>query len=159
MKKILFPILILVLTSLEVSSIPPRKEAMMFDHFENINCEEEKARLDNFANQLRDHPDSVGYIVFYGGLRYGGSDRTTLPRRNEGEARVARLKPYIVNGWPDFDPKRIIVVNGGYRKTWQVELWVVPNGANVPMPKPTLKPEQIKFRKGIAREKDYRCYV
>jgi len=60
MKKILFPILILVLTSLEVSSIPPRKEAMMFDHFENINCEEEKARLDNFANQLRDHPDSVG---------------------------------------------------------------------------------------------------
>ena len=132
---------------------------MMFDHFENINCESEKARLDNFTSQLRNQSDSVGYIVFYGGRQYGQSGRTSSPRRNEGEARVARLKPYIVSGWPDLDPKRIIVVNGGYRETWQADLWVVPNGAKVPIPTPTLKPEQIKFRKGIAREKDYRCYV
>jgi hypothetical protein len=64
MNKILFPSLILVLTSVGNSTVPNKQEAMMFDHFENIQCEDEKARLDNFANQLRDQPGSVGYIVF-----------------------------------------------------------------------------------------------
>ena len=158
MKKILFSIFVLVLISVEVSSSPFSEEARLFDHFENIHCEEEKARLDNFVNQLRDQQEAIGYIVFYGGLEYGREygrpGRIRLPRRNEAEARVSRLKPYIVNGWPDLEPKRIIVVNGGYRKTWEAELWVVPNGAKPPVPTPTLKPEQVKFRKGVAREKD-----
>ena len=162
MKKTLFPIFVLVLVSVEVSSRPFSEEARLFDRFENIYCEDEKARLDNFVNQLRDQQLAIGYIVFYGGLEYGREygrpGRIRLPRRNEAEARASRLKPYIVNGWPDLDPRRIIVVNGGYRKTWQAELWVVPNGAKPPVPTPTLKPEQVKFRKGVAREKDYRCY-
>lgn len=161
MKKILFAILVLVLITAEVSSVTFEQEARMFDHFENINCDEEKARLDNFVTQLREQPESIGYIVFYGGLEYGRDyrGRVRLPRRNEGEARASRLKPYIINGWHDLESRRIIVVNGGYRNTWQAELWVVPPGAKPPIPRPTLKHEQIKFRKGVAREKDYRCFV
>jgi len=37
MKKILFPIFVLVLVSVEVSSRPFSEEARLFDHFENIH--------------------------------------------------------------------------------------------------------------------------
>lgn len=131
----------------------------MFDHFDNIYCDDEKARLDNFAIQLQNQPDAIGYIVFYGGRRYGPAGHTRLPRRKEGEARAARLKSYLLIGSRNLDPKRIVLVNGGYRETWQAELWVVPQSTKPPILKPTLKPEQIKFRKGVAREKDYHCEV
>lgn len=63
-----------------------------FDSFGDINCEDEMARLDNFAVALQNDPSSKGLIVFYGGRRFRGR----LPKRGEAEARAARLKPYLV---------------------------------------------------------------
>ena len=45
-------------------------EARKVDEFENINCEDEMARLDNFAVQLNNEPGSTGYVIFYGGRLY-----------------------------------------------------------------------------------------
>jgi len=159
MKKTFIALFILLPMIVGSSSALIAQEAVMFDRFEDIYCDDEKARLDNFALQLQNQPNAIGYIVFYGGRRYGPRRKTQLPRRNEGEARVARLKDYLLIGSRNLDPRQIVLVNGGYRETWQSELWVVPKGAKPPTLSPTLKPEQIKFRKGVAREKDYRCYV
>jgi hypothetical protein len=158
MKKILIAALIQFLVVVPITSASKAQEAAKFDRFENINCEYEKARLDSFAVQLQNQPDAIGYIVFYGGRKYGMTGHTHLPRHNEGEARVARLKSYLI-GSRGLDPKQLVLVNGGYRETWQAELWVVPKGANPPILAPTLKPAQIKFRKGVAREKDYQCEI
>lgn len=156
--KTLSAALIIFVMLVQISSASFSQGAVMSDRFEDIYCNDEKARLDGFTIQLQNQPDAIGYVVFYGGRRYGKKGQSRLPRRNEAEARVARLKSYLVD-LRGLDPKRVVIVNGGYRETWQAELWVVPTGATQPVPKPTLKPEQIKFRKGVAREKEYECGV
>jgi hypothetical protein len=137
-------------------------EARKFDEFKDVGCEDEKARLDNFANELQNNPDVQGYIVFYGGKRHRYPTRhnssPALPRRGEAEARVARLKPYL-NDNRGIDSNRIVVVNGGYRDQWAAELWIVPKGAKTPVPTPTVKSQEIKFRRGRIKKSDYECGV
>lgn len=145
-----------------VALVTAQRGAAKFDEFGDTCCNDEKARLDNFAVQLQNEPTATGYIIFYGGRGYGylcGHDGRRLPRRGEAEARASRLKPYITSAWANFDAARIVVVNGGYRERWTAELWIVPAGAEPPAPTPTLKPKDIKFRRGIARKRDYRCEV
>ena len=96
-----------------------------FDEFGDINCEDEMARLDNFAIQLQNEPNTKGVMIFYGGRRFRGR----LPKRGEAAARAARLKPYLVErrGIPS---ERVIVIDGGYAEEWHVELWVIPAEVN-----------------------------
>src|SRR2546423_2579862 len=112
---LLMMIFCMMVANAHAITVPP--EARKVDEFGDICCEDEKARLDNFANELRNNPDAQGYIIFYGGKRHQypscHSSRPVLPRRGEAEARVARLKPYI-HDTRGIDPHRIVVVNGGY---------------------------------------------
>jgi hypothetical protein len=131
-----------------------------FDQYGDICCEDEKARLDNFAVALQNAPDAVGYIIFYGGRRhsypYCYSRRRRLPRRGEASARASRIKPYLVNA-RGIDSKQIVLINGGYQESWTADLWIVPKGATAPEPTPTVKPEEIRFRKGRATIRQYFC--
>ena len=158
MKELLSSLIILLVIFVSASSSSMAQEATMFDQFENINCEDEKARLDNFTIQLQNQPEASGYIIYYGGPKYGKPGQTRLPRRNEAAARAARLKSYLIET-RGLVTTRVVMINGGFRETWQAELFVVPAGAKPPEPKPVLKPEQIKFRKGKARTKEYECEV
>jgi hypothetical protein len=125
-----------------------------FDEFGDIKCEDEMARLDNFAVQLQHEPSARGVIIFYGGRRFRGR----LPRRGEAAARAARIKPYLVQrrGIPT---DQVMVIDGGFGEEFKVELWVVPPGATMPTPGPTIPIEKIKFRKGKANPRDYQCGV
>jgi hypothetical protein len=125
-----------------------------FDEFGDINCEDEMARLDNFAIQLQNDPSSKGLIVFYGGRRFRGR----LPKQGEAEARAARLKPYLV-GRRGIPKDQVMVVGWGYTEEWHVQLWIVPRGATIPDRKPTIPAKEIKFRKGKARARDFRCQI
>ena len=151
---------LLVLACAHVVAAPYRIRKI--DEFGDICCNDEKARLDNFAIVLQENPDAVGYIIFYGGRThsypYCHSARRRLPRRGEAEARAQRLKPYLVEP-RRVSPERIVVINGGYRETWQAELWVVPKGMQPPVPSPTVQPGEIKFRRGRPKSGDYYCYV
>jgi hypothetical protein len=108
-------------------------------------------------------PEARGYIVFYGGRRHASpfcsSSRQRLPRHGEAQARAARLKPYMLRAWPTLEPERVIVVDGGYREAWEAELWIVPKGGSIPKPTPTLKIQNMRFRRGKVREGDYHCEV
>src|SRR5258705_10595666 len=44
----------------------PNPPAVKFAEHGNIKFNDEKARLDNYAIQLQNHPDSQGYIIAYG---------------------------------------------------------------------------------------------
>ena len=125
-----------------------------FDEFGDLNCEDEYARLDNFAIQLQQESQAKGLIIFYGGKKFRGR----LPKRGEAEARAARLKPYLVRrrGIPS---SRLIVVNGGYAEEWHVEFWIVPPGLSMPSPYTTVSPKEIKFRKGKVSPRAFRCRV
>jgi len=125
-----------------------------FDSFGDVDCESEEARLDNLAVALQNDPQSKAAIIFYGGQIFRGK----LPRRGEAAARAARIKPYLVNrrGIPR---EQILVIDGGYMKEWNVEIWIVPSGAEVPEAHPTIRPEEIRFRKGRVNTRTFQCRV
>ena len=162
MRKLLSIIIICCVMNFNFDAVGAPLEARLFDKFGDTCCDDEKARLDNFTNELQNNPEFTGYIIFYGGRRhnypYCHSSRLRLPRRGEAEARASRLKPYLVES-RGVDAARIVVINGGYRERWEAELWIVPKGTNPPTPTPTVKPQEIRHRKGRARVSDYHCEV
>lgn len=157
---LLLMVFCVIVANAQVGTAP--SEARKFDEFADVRCEDEKARLDNFANELQNDPGAQGYIVFYGGRRQQHptrpNARLALPRRGEAEARAARLKPYLHDN-RGIDSERIVVVKGGYRDEWAAELWIVPKGANPPVPTPTVKPQEMRFRRGRIKKRDYECGV
>src|SRR6266478_4487435 len=120
-------LVVLLSPTLFVRGSAPMSPIRKFDEFGDIKCEDEYARLDNFAIQLQHEPQAKGVIIFYGGKTFRGK----LPKRGEAEARAARLKPYLVRrrGIPT---NRVIVINGGYAEEWSAQLWIVPPGASMP---------------------------
>jgi hypothetical protein len=137
-----------------VSGSTSPQNSRNFDEFGDIKCEDEQAHLDNFAVTLQNGPANKGVIIFYGGRLFRGR----LPKRGEAAARAARIKPYLVQrrGIP---ADQVIVIDGGYREEWSAELWVVPPGATMPAPRPTIPIEKIRFRKGKPNPRDYQCRV
>lgn len=123
-----------------------------FDEFGDINCEDEMARLDNFALQLLAETQPKGAVIYYGGKTFRGR----LPRKGESTARAARLKYYLVHrrGVP---ADRVIVINGGYAEEWHAELWVVTS--RMPAADPYKQIKGVKFRKGRAHPRAFRCQI
>lgn len=157
-----FSVAIIICCVLAGSAFPFTSRTQILDKFGDVCCDDEKARLDNFHLALQNSPQAQGYIIFYGGKLHNypacHSSQKKPPRRGESEARAARLKDYLIRA-RGLDPNRVIVINGGYRESWEAELWVVPRGESAPPSTPTLKPEEIKFRKGKIKKSDYECEV
>ncbi|MCA1636719.1 MAG: hypothetical protein LC802_24410 [Acidobacteria bacterium] len=158
MRKLLLAIVFFSLSANLTSFSQNSNVAKLVDKFENICCGDEKARLDNFAIQLLNEPETQGYIIFYEGRRYAScySSRPRVPRLGEAQARAARMKPYLVDT-RGFDANRLVIINGGYREKWMAELWIVPKGANPPKPTPTLQAKDVRFRKGKIPKNAYQC--
>lgn len=119
-------------TSVARIPLPPR-EGREFDVCCSCSFDDQKARLDNLAVELQNDPSASAYIFGYGG-------RTS--RSGEADRLVTRARDYLVNQ-RGLDAARIVVVNGGYREEDCVEMWIVPRGAAVPQPRPTLQPSDV----------------
>jgi hypothetical protein len=104
-------------------------EPQRFDEFESQAFDDDKARLDTFVIELQNNPDSQGYIILY-----QGTDRTSIRSRNV-ELLKKRTLDYLVNT-RGIDPRRIWIVEGGQRLKTTYELWIIPPGAQPPVPNP-----------------------
>jgi len=105
-----------------------------FDEYGNIKRNDEKARLDNFANELQAQPGAQGYIIGYGGRR---------GRAGEAQTRADRAKDYLVSS-RGIDAGRLVTVDGGYKEEAWTELWIVPAGATPPTASPTVDASEVK---------------
>ncbi len=106
-----------------------KKEAYKIDTTNpRANFDDDKARLDNFALTLQNSPDAQGYIIVYQGVE---------KRAKNADKIVNRSSDYLVKS-RGVDPRRIAGANGGYRETTEMELWIVPAGANPPTPTPSI---------------------
>jgi hypothetical protein len=151
MKRFKGALVLIVFLAASVKATSPVK----LDEFGDLNCEDEMARLDNFVIHLQNTPSAQGYIIFYGGRRF----RSRLPRVGQAAARAGRLKPYLVNR-RGFPADRIVVINGGYKENFVIELWVVHAGATPPAPTThTVPASQIKFRKGKVYKRQFQCNI
>jgi hypothetical protein len=145
-----FLVLILLVTTVVQATSPTSK----FDEFGDLKCEDEHARLDNFAIQLLSMPTARGYIIFHGGRLFRGR----LPKRGEAAARAARMKPYLVNH-RRVPNNQVIVIDGGYAEDWYTELWIVPAGVSPPAPYSTIPASDIRFGKGKVNKRAFRCPI
>jgi hypothetical protein len=124
------------------ASTSPRKltETRSSDH----GWEADMVALDLLSSTLQQEPDSTGYIIIYGARR---------GHRNDVKRRMECMKNYLLQrrGIPAASLK---VINGGYREYAMVELWVAPNGSLAPVPRPTIKAKNIRFKRGAT---EYSC--
>ncbi|HVF28159.1 MAG TPA: hypothetical protein VM943_07960 [Pyrinomonadaceae bacterium] len=120
-------------TSVLVPPAPPL-EPRRFDEFPSVAFDDDKARLDNFAIELQRNPGAIGHVIVYGGRR---------DRAGHADMLGERTRNYLVRT-RGIDAGRVQIVNGGYRERAAYELWLVPQGATPPPPKPSVPPDQVR---------------
>jgi hypothetical protein len=113
-----------------IAKKPPVVECKPFDQFQSVAFDDDKARLDNLAIELQGAPDAQAYIIVYAG-------RTS--RAGQADKLGKRSTDYLINQ-RGVDARRITVINGGYRDTDFIEIWICPPGAKTPQPTPTVQP-------------------
>ena len=118
------------------------RRAWEFDEFSGFTCEDLKARLDNLAVAAPQERDAQGFVIVYGGSR---------GLRNEAQAWIERAGDYLFRD-RGLDAGRVALLTGGYRETRSVELWLVPKGADPPSATSTVRPEDVRLKKGSARK-------
>jgi hypothetical protein len=117
-----------------VKKTPPPVECKPFDQFQSVAFDDDKARLDNLAIELQGAPDNTAYIMIYAG-------RTS--RAGQADMLGQRTKNYLINQ-RGVDERRFVIINGGYRDTDFIEIWLCPPGAKTPQPTPTVQPGDVQ---------------
>lgn len=98
------------------------------DVFESTSFDDDKYRFDNCVIQLRNRPDAQLYIIIY-----QGTDRLSRTRTTADLVR-RRTMDYLVRT-RGVDPRRVQIIMGGTRPRTSLELWIVPPGAALPVPR------------------------
>lgn len=119
-----------------------------FDEYPAVPCEDEMARLDNYANYLQADPEMRAHIIVYGARRGD--------RRGEVRKRITRIGDYLIRV-RGVAQNKVTVIHGGYREHMAIELWLKPESRNAPVAVPTVQPKDVKFRKGRIKKWEYNC--
>jgi hypothetical protein len=117
------------------TTIIERGASRKFDEFgAMVNTEDQYARLDNYAIDLRNDPSSQAVLIFYAGRK---------SRVGAIEALTDQTKKYLTIK-RSISAGRIQTVNGGFRENGIIELWIMPQGAELPEASPTLDPSEAQ---------------
>lgn len=124
--------------------------------------EDEAARLDSYAEELKKHTDARGYLIAYAqhwidSGHFEEQDETgrlrRVPYRNvysDPAGTTHKMltidRSYLVKKH-GINPTRIIAINGGYRKGRNMELWIVPRGERPPVPTPNVYPPRRRAKR------------
>jgi hypothetical protein len=124
-------LLLTFLFSLGISSDAthrPMSDVFWLDRYGHISWESEKARLDNFAIQLLNHPHAIGYLYVQVG---------SVSCKGAAQAHAVRAKNYMTKV-RNADWNRIIWRDIGYGDEFEVSIWLASPG-KPPMSVPNTK--------------------
>lgn len=113
-----------------VKIIPP---AMKYGEFGEVDDETLKKNLEEMSAFLSQSPDNLYLIAYAGRNSERGFVQDWLRRMREGLAA------------PGMSPRRISMLDGGFREQPMFEFWLVPLGADPPRPTPTLRRSDIVY--------------
>jgi hypothetical protein len=131
---------LICLTLMPVRGASPTDNSRRIDEYGAITCEDEMARLDNFAIEVRSYAEGHAVVIVYGGRRD--------TKRDEMQARMAYVRHYLTTD-RGIDRERVEVFNGGFREHFTVELYVIPTGADAkPLIMPTVPGKDVRFKRG-----------
>ena len=105
-----------------------------YREYGNIRWSDERAVMDDLAQQLRNSPNEIAYLMIYAG-------QTSCI--NEARKRAIRAKNYLVHkhGIP---ADRILWKDGGYLVDVSIEIWLLPRGRALPQPDPMLSRKHVR---------------
>ena len=115
-------------------TIETENKPFIFHQAERYNFSDLAARIDAFLNTLIQNPKLKGYIIVYANRSLGTLDM---------ERGIKSVQNYI--GYRGIDLKRITVVRGGFREYSTVDSWIIPPGAEPPIPTPTVDKKFISL--------------
>ena len=121
-------------TSSCTTSVMKKAEARKLDEYGKLMPKDEEARLDNFMIELMSDPAAQAHIISY---------NASTSRPGDAQKAADRAKDYLIRK-RGLDPSRVVTVTGGSREKPTVELWIVPAGAALPKPTPTVTPSVSK---------------
>jgi hypothetical protein len=96
------------------------------DIFESQSFDDDKARFDNCTIELQSNPDAQIYIFLY-----QGTDKYS--KINTADKLGKRTLDYLVKT-RGIDPRRVVITKWGSRPRTSYEIWIVPPGAQPPVP-------------------------
>ncbi len=156
MKNLILGFVFIIFSTFSISA--QNGEAKKIDEFGELNCEEILLRSDFLLNELNKNSASIAYIVFYEGKhsQYFYNKKTKKsdsklvnPRRGEARNKAESIILYLTK-WQKLSKEKLVLINGGYRESYGVELWIARKSKEQPKPTPDLQEKDIKFRKGKA---------
>jgi hypothetical protein len=119
----------------------------LVDQFGTMNSEERSSRLDMLFAEIAQTPNSIGYVLLYCGkkCRYG---------EIEAHQRGIEIKIALRR----FDRNRIVVLNAGFRETFETELWISADPRVAPKPNSTVNIRLVEFSRSTKQEYEaYEC--
>lgn len=139
MIRILF-LLLVVMSSIAFAQTEKKPEAIKFAEFAAATNDFVKKKIEAFYIELENKPNSQGYIINY------GTDKQIALREQQIRQSITFLK---------YDSPRVTIVRGGFWKNIKTEFWIVPPGAENPMPTSTAEKfdefEKILYEDTMAR--------
>jgi hypothetical protein len=140
-------LLIIALLGDPMSLFAQSTSTQKFDSYGQLSTDDEAARLDAFREELRTHPNLLGYLIGYSGNTVS---RGAFLRRLYGDER------YLV-AMRGLEPDRLFTLDGGNREKRTIEMWLVPSGSARPTPSPTQRPSDITTRRYIFDDECVQC--
>jgi hypothetical protein len=122
--------------------------ARKFDEFGDILITDKKARLDGFAVELENTPNTRGFIIVY-------RTRRDLPGLS---GRLANSMQKFLVGARGLPSARVIAVDGGVASCLTQELWIVPVGAT-PTPRSDAYSNQFVDTESAWKFDEYYYYL
>ncbi len=114
-------------------------------------------KLGNIYQSIEDNPNSRLYVIYYESQYRATSvydDKTKkfipkliYPRFGDALNKAKEIPLYLKNVHK-FPTEKIILIDGGFRQSLELEIWIVPNGAEIPKATPALERKDIKYAKG-----------
>jgi hypothetical protein len=114
--------------SATVSVLPT---ATKFGEFGEVDDQTLKRNLDHLAKYLSQSQDNLALIAYAG----------RSSERGYALNWIKRIKDALVVG--GLAERRIVAMDGGFRETPLFDFWIVPRGADLPSPSPTIRRSEI----------------
>lgn len=139
------------------------QEARKVDEFSHYSpCGDFLARMQALLNEKESTSNSKIYVLYYEGKHEVFKNADTKiqnPRFGDALSRAKEVNLVLKKEWR-IQSDEVVLIDGGYREFFTLELWIVPYNSQPPNPTPTLQKKDIKFRKGLPyRTRDLsKCY-
>ena len=113
------------------------KPIMDPDHGSGRSFEQDKPRLDRFANEIKENASADAYIIAFAGL---------VSYKNESRIRLNCIRKYLVKTH-GISPSRLKLIDGGYSVEREVQLFLVKADDPKPTPSSFVNREAVRIKK------------